>query len=179
MKYVAIFAARGTVHSYEITLVHLISVLLLGQTIEISLPLGLQCSVSVLHMMYYITKHARGNFEVSGHHWWWAKTLKFVSLIFQKSISDWFVSYLWDHLENFLADFVFLTKLLVGWCNAAEVRAGARWRVHFWMSDDIVGNLIMFTPCCAHLLFAEGLLALLWNSSQFHVLEVLPFLLTA
>lgn len=62
MKYVAIFAARGAVHSYEITSVHLISVLLGGQTIEISLPLGLQCSVSVVPLMYYITKCTRGNF---------------------------------------------------------------------------------------------------------------------
>lgn len=61
--------SRGTVHSYEITLVYLISVLLVGQTIEISLPLGLQCSISVLHLMYYITKCTRGNFEVSRHHW--------------------------------------------------------------------------------------------------------------
>lgn len=56
-----------------------------------------------------------------------------------------------------------------------EVRAGAHWRVHCWVSDDIAGNLIMFTPRCVHLLFAEGLLALVWNSSQFHMLEVLPF----
>lgn len=43
MKHVAIFAAEGTVHSYEITLVHLIFVLLVGQKIEISLPPRLQC----------------------------------------------------------------------------------------------------------------------------------------
>lgn len=43
--------SQGYIHSYEIALVHLISVLLGGQTIEISLPLGPQCSIFVLHLM--------------------------------------------------------------------------------------------------------------------------------
>lgn len=63
MKYVAMsFAVRDTVLSYEITLVHLVCVLSVGQSIEICLTLGFQCSVSVLHLIYYITKCTGGNF---------------------------------------------------------------------------------------------------------------------
>lgn len=121
MKYVAIFAVRGTVHSYEIILVHLISVLLVGQKIEISLPLGLQCSISVSHLMYYITKHTRGNF-------WGHRAPLVVSKDPEICLFDIPKEYFRVvcklpvgsvlHLEIFLADFEFLSKLLVGWCNS-------------------------------------------------------------
>lgn len=117
-------------------------------------------SVQYLYCTWSVTllNALEGIFEITGHNWWWAKTLRFHSFKFQNNILERLLSYLWDQyfilkifwqilnfsLSYYLGDamlcfnlegvyVVFLSVMLVVLSWDLEL-----WNVHHWVTDNLI-----------------------------------------